>query len=98
MTKKRTSLDSILPTTTSPTSTATKKRASASTRDEVKPKRRPNLKQPALYLKIPVHRQLRILAFEEEKKMHDLFLEAIDLLFAERGLPSISEIELSNDE
>ncbi len=97
MTKKRTSLDSILPGKRefkTPVANAV-----PATTEEPKPQsRRPNVKQPALYLKIPVYRQLRLLAFEEERKMHDLFLEAIDMLFAERGLPSIGELESGESE
>ena len=95
MVKKRTSLDAILPTASqskSPSSIdVTPGNDSSSTEKPIG--RRPNVKQQALYLKNPVHRQLRVLAFEEEKKMHDLCMEALDLLFANRGLPSIEELQ-----
>lgn len=95
MVKKRTSLDAILPTTK--TSAGSTKRVveerDAPAHEQVPVGKRPNVKQQALYLKHPVHRQLRVLAFEEEKKMHDLCLEALDLLFANRGLPSIAELQ-----
>ena len=51
-----------------------------------------NLKQSTLYLPPSVHRKLRQLALDEDKKLHDLLLEAVDLLFAEYSLPPISEL------
>ncbi len=51
-----------------------------------------NLKQSTLYLPPQVHRKLRQLALDEDKKLHDLLLEAIDLLLAEYELPSIDEL------
>ncbi len=97
MGRKRTTLDAILPTKKATYGPAAETNPSSQKNDlgqSAQPLgRRPNVKQQALYLKHPIHRQLRTLAFEEEKKMHDLFLEAIDLLFADRGLPSCSELE-----
>jgi len=57
------------------------------------PDKRPPTKQSTLYLTHPVRRQIGRLAADEDKKQHTLFLEAIDLLFADRGLPSIAELE-----
>lgn len=95
MAKKRTSLDAILPTSAERLNAASK--AIVHQEHNAEPAkadgRRPHVKQQALYLKHSVHRQLRVLAFEEEKKMHDLCLEALDLLFANRGLPSIAELQ-----
>lgn len=85
MPKKRTSLDNILPKTESLP-------VAASTAPSVKTKAKPDLKKPSLYLKPPVYQQLRRLAFEEEKKMHDLLMESIDLLFEHRGMPAIDEL------
>lgn len=51
-----------------------------------------------LYLPLPVFDQLRDLFFEEQRgqvkrrRMHDYFLEGIDLLFKNRGLKSIEEL------
>ncbi len=51
-----------------------------------------------LYLPLPVFDQLRELFFDEQRgqvkrrRMHDYFLEGIDLLFKERGLKSIKEL------
>lgn len=95
MAKKRTSLDAILPASGAKSSAASKEinRQEDRSGTEQSGGKRPHVKQQALYLKHPVHRQLRVLAFEEEKKMHDLCLEALDLLFANRGLPSIDELQ-----
>ncbi len=51
-----------------------------------------------LYLPLPVFDQLRGLFFEEQRgqvkrrRMHDYFLEGINLLFKDRGLKSIEEL------
>jgi hypothetical protein len=50
-------------------------------------------KHTSLYLSEPVRRQLRVIAFHEEVKQHDLLIEAIDLLFKSRGAPSIAELK-----
>lgn len=51
-----------------------------------------NLKQSTLYLPPQVHRKLRELALNEDKKLHDLLLEAVDLLLLQYGLQSIDEL------
>ena len=96
MGKKRTTLDAVLPATTEASPTAAKakvvsKEGDATRREDRTPGRRPGVRQQTVYIPIPVHRQFRTLAFEEEVKMHELWLEALDLLFAERGLKSIEE-------
>ena len=98
MPKKRNSLEDIFSNVTTPepasrSKPAKRKSAQAQSKSDGSGGRRPHFKQPALYLRIPVHRQLRMLAFEEDKKMHDLFMEALDMLLADRGLPSIAELE-----
>ena len=51
-----------------------------------------------LYLPLPVYDQLQELIFEEQRgqtkrrKTHDYLLDAIDLLFKEKGLKSISDL------
>lgn len=86
MSKKRTSLDSILSRTV-----------------EVEPPpaplpatpeaaKRPDVRQQTAYLPLPIHEQLRRLAFEERAKMHDYLLEGLDLVFRKRGLPGVEEL------
>lgn len=55
--------------------------------------KRPHVKQQTAYLPIDIYEQLRKLAFEERKKMHDYLLEGLDLVFKDRGLPSIQELK-----
>ena len=54
--------------------------------------RRPGLKQQTAYLPEPVYEQLRALAFEERRKMHDLLMEGLDMVFKQRGLRSIEDL------
>jgi len=48
-----------------------------------------------VYLPPAVHEQLRQLAFEERKKMHDYLVEGLDRVFKNRGLKPY--VELSSD-
>jgi len=54
--------------------------------------RRAGIKQQTAYLPHPVYEQLRKLAFEERRKMHDYILEGLDRVFRHRGLLSIAEL------
>jgi hypothetical protein len=60
------------------------------------PKKRAGIKQRchqmSLYLEDPVFDVLRGIAFEERVKMHQLLLEAVDLLLKKRGAPSVREL------
>jgi hypothetical protein len=55
--------------------------------------KRPGVKQHTAYLPLGVHEQLRRLAFEENRKIHDYLVEGIDRVFADRGLPAIKDIK-----
>ena len=50
-------------------------------------------KKQSVYLGGPVYEQLRRLAFDERRKMHDYLIEGLDSVFRNRGLPSIAELE-----
>lgn len=50
-------------------------------------------KKQSVYLGEPVYEQLRKLAFDERRKMHDYLIEGLDSVFRKRGLPSIAELE-----
>ena len=39
---------------------------------------------------IPVHRQLRLIAVQEDRTLQDLLAEAINDLFAKRGIPPVA--------
>lgn len=54
--------------------------------------KRHSVKQHTAYLPVAVHEQLRKLAFEENRKMHDYLMEGLDRVFTDRGLPSIKDI------
>lgn len=54
--------------------------------------KRPNVKQHTAYLPLSVHEQLRKLAFEENRKIHDYLIEGLNRVFADRGLPNIKEL------
>lgn len=91
MAKKRTSLDTIL----APALPPSEQQAGAITSMPASPVtegKRPAVKQQTVYLPLPVHEQLRHLAFEERAKMHDYLMEGLDLVFKNRGLPSIAEL------
>ena len=53
---------------------------------------KPRLIHLTAYLKPKIHEQLRTLAFEERRKLHDYIIEGLDKVFAEKGLPSIKEL------
>lgn len=50
-------------------------------------------KQLSVYLEPPVHDQLRDIAYTERTKIHQLMLEALDLLFKARGALSIAQLK-----
>src|SRR6266545_4856423 len=54
--------------------------------------KRPKFKQHTAYLPLAIHEQLRKLAFEENRKMHDYLIEGLDRVFADRGLPAVKDI------
>lgn len=92
MSKKRTSLDSILAHAVE----APRREPQVDMRTPATPDsagQRPGVKQQTAYLKLPVYEQLRRLAFEERGKMHDYILEGLDLVFRKRGLPGIDELD-----
>ena len=53
---------------------------------------RAHVKQLTVYLPHSIYKQLRELAFHEEKRMHSLLMEGLDRVFADRGGPSIEQL------
>lgn len=49
-------------------------------------------RQLSVYLEPPVYDQLRELAYTERTKIHPLMLEALDLLFKQRGAMSLKQL------
>ena len=103
--KKRTSLDAVFATEEIPAPKPTEKNAKSAPVEVVKdtvvdmqpPKRagvskRQFVKQHTAYLPLAVHEQLRKLAFEENRKMHDYLIEGLDRVFADGGLPAVKDI------
>ena len=85
MAKKRTSLDAI-----SLSDTETPERVKPLEKADTSGK--PRVIKQTLYLPEIVHEQLRVLAFSERVKQHDLLLEGLDMMFKSRGAASISEL------
>ena len=61
-------------------------------RENVGQRPSPARKQLSLYLPVPAWRQVRKVAYEEERSIHSCVLEGLDLLFAQRGLPPLAEL------
>lgn len=59
-------------------------------------KSKSDIVKQTVYLPAAVYEQLRQLAFEERKKMHDFLVEGLDRVFKDRGLKSYAEL-LSED-
>lgn len=83
MKKKRTSLEAVL---------GREQESLAPENREREKGKRPKVVQQTVYLPPEVHEQLRRLAFEERRRMHDYLLEGLDRVFTERGLKSIGEL------
>ena len=90
--RKRTSLETLLrpvgPSTPRPAEPPPAAAAAAGG----PPARRRAVRQQTVYLPVPVHEQLRRLAFEERVKMHALLMEGLDRVFRDRGLPGLGEL------
>jgi hypothetical protein len=107
--KKRTSLEAIFddPVEEAPPPAAT---APIADRGKPPPRHEPAGERPrrrtfeeqhkkqSVYLAGPVWEQLRKLAFDERRKMHDYLMDGLDSVFRKRGLPSIAELEKKLEE
>ncbi|SRR5579883_2956210 len=94
--KKRTSLDTIIsPVVEDPLPVAQAAAPAAPRRLEPSSPATEDvgIKKHTAYLKTPVYEQLRRLAFEERRKMHDYLIEGLDSVFRARGLPGVAELE-----
>lgn len=69
----------------------TNKRSDESSAEVISKTKNEIIKQ-TVYLPSAVHEQLRQLAFEERKKMHDYLVEGLDRVFKDRGLKSYIEL------
>jgi hypothetical protein len=101
---KRTSLDAVFGVEEIPVARPQKKQdrgqepEHATAEQGSQPKERggeskgPTVKQHTAYLPLAVHEQLRRLAFEENRKIHDYLMEGLDRVFENRGLPSVKDL------
>lgn len=60
--------------------------------NEAANKSKSEIVKQTVYLPSAVHEQLRQLAFEERKKMHDYLVEGLDRVFKDRGLKPYAEL------
>ncbi len=86
-------LERVLETTESP-KTKTPIKQSNARQAAASIKSKGEIVKQTVYLPPAVHEQLRQLAFEERKKMHDYLVEGLDRVFKNRGLKPY--VELSN--
>lgn len=91
MQRKRTSLSDVLGPRVEEISTPHSVLANSAGND-YRGGKRPGVKQQTAYLPEAIYEQLRRLAFEERRKMHDYLMEGLDLVFEKRGLPGIAEL------
>ena len=90
MPQKRTSLEAVLnPAVVAPDAVVAPEDTHA-IRKPIGKRRR--VTQQTAYLPVPVYKQIRRLAFEENTKMHSLLMEGLDRVFKDRGLPSMAEL------
>jgi hypothetical protein len=93
MNKKRTSLDSIMSRNVAaqPAEAPVAPPTEAAT---TRPRERVKGTQPyTAYIPDPAYEQLRRLAFEEREKMHKYLLDGLDMVFRQKGLPTIAELK-----
>jgi hypothetical protein len=63
-------------------------------RIEAPPRAKPtsDVQHSSIYIPRPVYERLRELAFHERVKIHDLILEGLDLVMAQRGHPERTNV------
>ena len=65
------------------------KQVAPSTADP-KPQRRAGTRIVSGHFTVPVHKQLRMIAVQEDRTLQDLLAEAINDLFTKRGIPPVA--------
>ena len=56
-------------------------------------KPRPNIVHTSVYLPRAVHKRLRAIAFETDRKVHDIIMEGIDAALRKYGAPSVEKLK-----
>jgi hypothetical protein len=54
---------------------------------------RSDIKHTSVYLPETAYEALRQVAFDERRKIHDLFMEGVELALKKRGYPPIAEMK-----
>ena len=67
------------------------KTSAASEPSPAKSPARPRKRQVSVYLPIPVHERLRLMAFESRRSMHSILMEGLDKILREHGT-SVQEL------
>ena len=73
-----------------PTPLADSRTGASATAPRSKPRGRKGTRIVSGHFAIPVHRQLRLIAVQEDRTLQDLLAEAINDLFAKRGIPPVA--------
>jgi hypothetical protein len=100
MVKKRTSLEALINNNINETQDSREVETISQNSDPIKidnqstisTKPASTIVKQTVYLPAKVHDQLRSLAFEERKKMHDYLVEGLERVFKDRGLKSFAEL------
>lgn len=58
--------------------------------------RRPSLPHVSVYIGRPVQREIKQIALTYDRRPHDLYLEALDLLLAKYGRPDVATLSGGN--
>jgi hypothetical protein len=85
MAKPKVSLEAMMAQTVATDALPSDHNVITSSRDNVKASRR--LQHTSLYLTPEVRRAIKEIAFQFDKKPHDLYIEGIDLMLAKYGKP-----------
>ncbi len=84
--------ETVLGTIESPKTKTPVRQSNARQPVAVSIKSKSEIVKQTVYLPPAVHEQLRQLAFEERKKMHDYLVEGLDRVFKNRGLKPYVEL------
>jgi len=72
----------------------TKSSRSRTAHSRAAPRRqRPDIVHTSLYLPAAAYHALRKIAFQEDRKVHDIVVDGINAALAKRGYPSVGEFK-----
>jgi hypothetical protein len=93
MAKQRPSLEALMVAATSQRHDVTAELSLSPAVNGASERRRPSQPHTSIYLSKPVVRELKRIALEFDRKPHDVLIEAINLVLAKYGRPSIADLE-----